>query len=72
MPKLSTEKLTEFFTHKVLSNLKAKELITDTAIAQVLSQSHTGFSALGSPKSQTKAAGWGSQSSLATEREDSS
>ena len=50
VPKLSTEKLTELLTHKVLSELKAKDLITDTAIAQLLSQSHTGFSAwMGDP-----------------------
>ena len=42
---MSTEKLRALFSHKVLSALKERGLITDTVMAQILSQPHTGFSA---------------------------
>jgi hypothetical protein len=42
--KLDTAKLSELFMHKVLSAFKALGLITDTIIAQITSQKHSGFS----------------------------
>ena len=45
LPKLSTEKLTKLFMHKVLKSLKSRGLITDTVIAQIQCQRHSGFSA---------------------------
>jgi len=39
------EKLQTLFMHKVLTALKAKELIDDTTIEQSLAQTHSGFSA---------------------------
>ena len=39
-----TEKLTLLFTHKVLSALKARGLLSETHLAQILAQVHTGFS----------------------------
>ena len=45
LPKLSSEKLTKLFMHKVLKSLKGRGLITDTVIAQIKCQKHSGFSA---------------------------
>jgi Putative transposase len=42
---MSTEKLCALFSHKVLTALIERGLITDTVIAQITSQPHTGFSA---------------------------
>ena len=42
--KFSAEKATEIFALKVLSALKSSSLISDTAVAQILSQTHSGFS----------------------------
>jgi len=39
------EKLQTLFMHRVLAELKAKELIDDTTIEQSLAQTHSGFSA---------------------------
>jgi len=44
LPKITTEKLTELFTHKLLKQLKQEELITDTIIDQITCQKHSGFS----------------------------
>lgn len=50
LPKLSVTKLHRLFAHKVMSALKRKRLITDTVIAQITCQNHSGFSAwLGKP-----------------------
>jgi len=42
--KLNTEKLCELYMHKVLSAFKLLGLITDTIIAQITTQVHSGFS----------------------------
>ena len=42
---MDTDKLAELFGHRVLSALKERSLISDTVVAQILGQTHTGFSA---------------------------
>ena len=42
---LSTERLTELFTHRVLSSLRAAGLIDESVVSQLLCQRHSGFSA---------------------------
>ena len=44
LEKFDTDKLTTLFAHKVLSALKAKGLLSETHVAQILGQTHSGFS----------------------------
>jgi hypothetical protein len=43
VPYIPTELLSKLFAHHVLSALLKKELISDSDVAQILSQTHTGF-----------------------------
>jgi Putative transposase len=49
-PEINLEVLTQAFGERVLAQLHKRELLTDDAVAQILSQDHTGFGVwLGDP-----------------------